>query len=43
MDRKLKIGVIGAGGICRNVHMPSLSEIDNCEVVAICDHHEEKA
>lgn len=43
MDRKLKIGVIGAGGICRNVHMPSLSEIENCEVVAICDHHEEKA
>lgn len=43
MERKLKIGVIGAGGICRNVHMPSLSEIENCEVVAICDHHEEKA
>lgn len=43
MSKKLKIGIIGAGGICRNVHLPSLSEIDNCEVVAICDHHEEKA
>ena len=43
MSKKLKIGIIGAGGICRNVHLPSLSEMDNCEVVAICDHHEEKA
>ncbi len=43
MSKKLKIGIIGAGGICRNVHLPSLSEIENCEVVAICDHHEEKA
>ncbi len=43
MSKKLKVGVIGAGGICKNVHMPSLSEIENCEVVAICDNHEEKA
>lgn len=41
--KKVKIGVIGAGGIATSVHMPSLSEIENCEVVAICDLHEEKA
>jgi len=43
MSEKLKIGVIGAGGIARSVHMPSLSEIEDVEVVAICDLHEDKA
>lgn len=42
MDKKLRVGVIGAGGIATNVHMPSLAEIDNCEVVAICDLRIEK-
>lgn len=40
---KLRIGVIGCGNIARSVHMPSLAEIKNCEVVAVCDHHIEKA
>lgn len=43
MDKKLKIGIIGAGNIARSVHLPSLAEIENCEIVAICDHHIEKA
>ena len=43
MSKKLKVGVIGAGGICRRVHLPSLAEIDNCQIVAICDRHEEKS
>lgn len=43
MSEKIKIGVIGAGGIANSVHMPSLAEIEECEVVAICDLHEEKA
>ena len=43
MSKKIRIGVIGAGGIARSVHMPSLAEIPECEVVAICDLHEEKA
>lgn len=43
MEKKLRVGVIGAGGIATNVHMPSLAEIDNCEVVAICDLRIEKA
>ena len=41
--KKLKIGVIGAGNIARRIHLPSLNEIENCEIVAICDHHIEKA
>ena len=43
MNQNLKIGIIGAGGIARSVHMPSLSEIEGVEVVAICDLHEDKA
>ncbi len=43
MAKKVKVGIIGAGGIATSVHMPSLAEIENCEVVAICDLHEEKA
>lgn len=34
---KLKIGVVGAGNIATNAHMPAYAECDNIEVVAICD------
>lgn len=37
MAKQLRIGVIGAGGIARGVHLPSLSEIPEANVVAICD------
>ena len=40
---KLKVGVIGAGGIARNVHLPSLGDMDDIEVVAICDIIRERA
>lgn len=35
--KKLKIGVVGAGNIAVNAHLPAYKEIDNVEVVAICD------
>jgi len=43
MDKKLKIGVIGAGGIATHAHMPGYSRMDNVEIVAICDIKVEKA
>lgn len=43
MSKKVKVGVVGAGGIADSVHLPSLTEIENCEVVAICDLFENKA
>lgn len=43
MDKKLKIGVIGAGGICQHAHMPGYAHMDNVEIVAICDIQIEKA
>ena len=41
--KKLKVGVIGAGGIARNVHLPSLGDMDDIELVAICDLIRERA
>ncbi|MFA7673925.1 MAG: Gfo/Idh/MocA family oxidoreductase [Clostridia bacterium] len=43
MSKKVKIAVIGCGGIANSVHLPSLSEINDCEIVAVCDLVEEKA
>ncbi len=39
----LKVGVIGAGGIARSVHLPSLSELPEANVVALCDVIESRA
>ena len=39
MDRKLKVGFIGLGKMC---HMPIYQNMDNVEVVAICDILPEK-
>jgi len=41
--KKLKVGVIGAGGIARNVHLPSLADMDDIKLVAICDIIRERA
>ena len=42
--KKLRLGIIGTGGICNNKHLPSLAKVaDKVEVVALCDLEEEKA
>ena len=43
MSVKVKIAIIGCGGIANGKHMPSLSKLDNVEMVAFCDIIEEKA
>lgn len=43
MDRIVKIGIIGCGGIANGKHMPSLKQIENVQMVAFCDIIEEKA
>jgi predicted dehydrogenase len=40
---KLKIGIIGCGGIANGKHLPSLKKLENVEMVAFCDIIEEKA
>lgn len=41
--KKARVAIIGAGNIAKNVHLPSLSELDNCEIVAIADYQIERA
>ena len=40
---KLRIGIIGCGGIANGKHMPSLSKVKECEMVAFCDIIPERA
>ncbi len=37
MGKKLKVGIIGCGGIANGKHMPGLAKLPNVEVVAFCD------
>lgn len=43
MDKKLRIGVVGCGGIAKWVHFPAYEEMDNVEIVAVCDIIKERA
>ena len=43
MDRIVKIGIIGCGGIANGKHMPSLRQIPNVRMVAFCDIKKERA
>jgi len=42
-DRKLRVAIIGCGGIANGKHMPSLSKIEAVEMVAFCDLVKERA
>lgn len=43
MERIIKVGVIGCGGISGKKHMPSLAKTPGCEMVAFCDIVRERA
>ena len=43
MDKKLRVGIIGCGGIANGKHMPSIAKIKEAEMVAFCDIVIEKA
>lgn len=40
--RKLKIGIVGVGGIGGDVHLPAYLRNPNVEVIALCDLNEER-
>lgn len=42
-ERKLRVGIIGCGGIANGKHMPNLAKIVEVEMVAFCDIEIEKA
>lgn len=41
--KKLKVAIIGCGGIANGKHMPNLAKISDIEMVAFCDINKEKA
>lgn len=42
--KKVKVGIIGSGGIAQSCHMPGYASIpDKCEMVAVCDVNGEVA
>lgn len=43
MDKKLKVGIIGCGGIANGKHMPAIQKIPEAEMVAFCDIIVERA
>ena len=43
MEKKVRIGIIGCGGIANGKHMPSLKKVKEAEMVAFCDIIEERA
>ncbi|MEK3964215.1 Gfo/Idh/MocA family protein [Paenibacillus sp. FSL H7-0323] len=43
MSKKLRIAIVGCGGIANGKHMPSLSRQADAEMVAFCDIVEERA
>lgn len=43
MDKKVRIGIIGCGGIANGKHMPNLKKVPEAEMVAFCDIIPEKA
>ena len=40
---KIKVGIIGCGGIANGKHMPSLQKLEDVEMVAFCDIIRERA
>ncbi len=40
---KVRVGIIGCGGIANKKHMPALKKLENVEMVAFCDIVEERA
>lgn len=43
MNEKVRIGIIGCGGIANGKHLPSLSTVEDVELVAFCDLIPERA
>ncbi|GGH73567.1 putative dehydrogenase [Pullulanibacillus pueri] len=43
MSEKLRLGIIGCGGIANGKHLPSLAKVEQAEIVAFCDLVVERA
>ena len=43
MADKLKVGIIGCGGIAQQEHIPGFSRLNNVVLQSVCDKNEELA
>lgn len=43
MDKKIRVGIIGCGGICKGAHVPAYLLEKRAEIVALCDIIPERA
>ena len=43
MERTVKVGIIGCGGIANGKHMPALQKLKNVQMIAFCDIVPERA
>ena len=41
--KKVKVGVIGAGGLACGIHLPILASLEEAQLVALCDWDEPRA
>ena len=41
-ESKIRIAMVGAGGMANGVHYPSLASFDDVEIAAICDLNKER-
>tara|TARA_Y100001954_G_scaffold238173_1_gene304560 strand:- start:848 stop:1903 length:1056 start_codon:yes stop_codon:yes gene_type:complete len=42
-NQKIRIGFIGAGGICKSRHLPGLAKCEDAQVVAVCNRSKESS
>jgi predicted dehydrogenase len=42
-SQKIRIGFIGAGGICKSRHLPGLAKCQEAEIVAVCNRSKESS
>lgn len=43
MDKRVRVGFVGVGGIAKGLHLPGLAKVDGVEMVALCDASRERA
>ncbi len=43
MEDRIRVGIIGCGGIANNKHMPALKRLGNIDMVAFCDIEQPRA
>lgn len=43
MENKLKMAIVGAGGIANHAHAPGYLNMDNVEIIGVCDIIRERA